>query len=206
MRGWIMTGARSHFIQSTAFLPLPQLILIPVGLASIVSYFMERRAVVAEQARAATRTGPQLVTREKMRPRQRRTLGVVLATALTVLAVVGASLYTQFRREQILAAEMRALEPYPGVIVMDTEFEHPWLLSNKSAVRSEYSTTAGFLAITEYYQKTFEKGGWNSAASVDGMRELKYCKGPYAARLEYPEQELDPGYRYAVEIRVDDCS
>ena len=204
-----MTGAHSHhFIQlQTAFLPLPQLILIPVGLASIVSYFLERRALVAERAPSEKPSpGPQLVRGEGRSPRPKHTAAIAVATAFMIVIMVAAGMYSQFRREVILAEELRALEPYPGVIVMGTSFEHPWLLSNGSAVRSTYSTTAGFLAITEYYQKIFKNAGWSSLASEGTLREVKYCKGPYTAILEYPEQKLDPGYRYAVEIRVDACS
>ncbi len=204
-----MTGAHSHhFIQSqTAFLPLPQLILIPVGVASIVSYFLERRAVVAEQAtRRDPPPGPSLVTGGLNPSRSRRTFAIGFATALAVILVVAASMFVQFKREQVLARELRALEPYPGVIVMDTSFERAWLLSNKTAVRSEYSTTAGYLAISEYYQGLFQKQGWNSLPAQADLREARFCKGQYEARLEYPEQKLDPGYRYALEIRVDGCS
>lgn len=204
-----MTGAHSHhFIQFlTAILPLPQLILIPVGLASIVSYFLERRALVAGQKSSEKPFRvPQLVRREGRSPRPRHTAAIAVATAFMIVVVVAVSLYSQFRRELVLAEELRALEPYPGVIVMDTDFEHPWLLSSKSGVRSTYSTTAGFLAITEYYQNVFAEAGWSSLAKEGNLREVKYCKAPYAATLEYPEQELDLGYRYAIEIRVDGCS
>jgi hypothetical protein len=204
-----MTSAHTqYFIQSqTAFLPLPQLILIPVGLASIVSYFLERRAVVAEQAtRKDPIPGPRLVPHGVPSSRGRRTIAIGFVTALVVILVVGASMFVQFKREQVLARELRALEPYPGVIVMDTSFERAWLLSNKTAVRSEYSTTAGYLAISEYYQALFQKQGWNSLPVQAELREARFCKGQYEARLEYPEQKLDPGYLYALEIRVDGCS
>lgn len=202
-----MTGARSHFVQSTAFLPLPQLVLIPVGLASIVSYFVERHELVTgrQQQHPAREPGKRNSPPQPGSP-GRRSLVVGFATTLIVLIIVAVSLFVQFRREQVLTRELRELEPYPGVIVMDTKFERAWLLSNKAAVRSQYSTTAGYMAISEYYDALFRKEGWDSLPAEADLREMRYCKGPYQARLEYPEQKLDPGYRYAVEIRVDGCS
>lgn len=202
-----MTGSRSNFVQSTAFLPLPQLILIPVGLVSILSYFIERHEVaIGRQEQHPSRDPEERNTAPQPGWRRRRTVVAGLATTIIVLIIVGASLFVQFRREEGLTRELRGLEPYPGVIVMETTFERAWLLSNRTTVRSEYSTTAGYMAISEYYEMLLQKQGWNSLPVEAHLREMRFCKGPYQVRLEYPEQKLDVGYRYAVEIRVDGCS
>jgi len=126
-----------------------------------------------------------------------------LGVLLLILLVIGALLYGKYSprlmaTEKALQIEFDAIQPLPGAILVEHYGGHKL---NLAAVGSKYMTSQNFNEIRQFYDKEFERNGWQFVQeNVYGGKAttVRYQKGDYTLSLMNDMRQTDWAYSIAI--------
>jgi hypothetical protein len=133
-----------------------------------------------------------------------------------VMVVIAGGIYSYQKHlaepvHRALEQEFDRIAPAPSSVPVVHESTYK---AGSSLVQTEYSTSVSFLEVQAHYRSELERNGWylHSSQAIDSSgaqsrsEEVIFCKGPYAASLEYREQaSSDSTFWFAVSWGLHSC-
>lgn len=140
-----------------------------------------------------------------------KTIGKIFGVLLWI--AIGAFIYyDEVVRKPVGAAEQTALEieftavtPVPTAKIVSYNASHK---STQAQVGTTYSSNAPFEDIKAFYDPQLKAHGWHFKDETPvhdwfrdvGGRLVVYCKGPYAATLQYAGRDAGYGWNYSFNL------
>jgi hypothetical protein len=114
-----------------------------------------------------------------------------------------------------LLREFHSIEPMPGAAVKRAKDNYSPFNSHQALVGADYTTSAGYTQIVQYYDQEFKMKGWSHVSERHsrvwgkdlGGRETRYCKDPFTASLEYAGSDRSQAWTYEIDLSwgLHDC-
>ena len=129
-----------------------------------------------------------------------------------VLAVIGVVAYDHIANspkaqvvQNRLRQELELIMPLPGAIPSERSGSYK---PRMAWIGRRYTTTLSYAQIRAYYDAELSRHGWSlhrERGTRDwfrdfGGRKAEYCKGPYAASLDYAGERANYGWVFSLDL------